>query len=95
MLCSCFECESGLKKAEMSVTDMHVVRQTAFYCYCLNTACLPQIQFTFHRTSIKQKFLFREGCVIMESKSFCFSRDEKSSYSNEERLQLAEFSRTI
>ena len=26
----------------------------------------------------------------MTSKSFCFSRDEKSSYSNEERLQLAE-----
>ena len=31
-----------------------------------------------------------EGCVIMTSKSFCFSRDEKSSYSNEERLQLTE-----
>ena len=27
MLCSCFKCESGLKK-----TKMHVVRQTAFYC---------------------------------------------------------------
>ena len=85
MLCPCFKCESGLKK-----TDMHMVRQIAFYCYCLNTASLPQMEFTFHRKSIKQKFLICEGCVIMESKSFCFSRNEKSSYANEERLQLAE-----
>ena len=28
--------------------------------------------------------------VIMLSRSSCFSRDEKSSYSKEERLQLAE-----
>ena len=83
-------CESGLKKTEMSGTDMHVARQTAFYCYCLNTASLPQIQFTFHREKMKQKFLICEDCVIMVSKGFCFSRDEKSSYSNEERLQLAE-----
>ena len=85
MLCLCFRCESGLKK-----TDMHVVRQTAFYCYYLNTASLSQIQFTFHRKSIKQKFLICEDCVTMASKSFCFSHDEKSSYSNKERLQLAE-----
>ena len=85
MLCLCFKCEPGLKK-----TDMHVVRQTAFHCYCLNTANLPQIQFTFHRTGREQKFLICEGCVIMTSKSFCFSCDEKSSYLNEERLQLAE-----
>ena len=31
-----------------------------------------------------------EVCVIKVSKSFCFSREEKSSYLNEERLQLAE-----
>ena len=43
MLCLCFKCEPGLKK-----THMHVVRQTAFYCYCLNTASLPQIQFIFY-----------------------------------------------
>ena len=74
----------------MAGTDMHVARQAAFCCYCLNTASLPQIQFTFHRTSLRQKFLICEGCVIMASKSFCFSRDEKSSYSNEDRLQLTE-----
>ena len=85
MLCPYFKCEPGLRK-----TDMYVVRQAAFYCYCLNTASLPQIPFTFHRMSIKQKFLICEGCVIMTSKSFCFSRDENSSYSNEEKLQLAE-----
>ena len=85
MLGPCFKCESGLKK-----TDMHMVRQTAIYYYCLNTASLPQIQSTFHRKSIKQMFLVCEGCVIMASQSFCFSRNEKSSYSNEERLlQLA------
>ena len=55
--------------------------QTAFYCYCLNTASLPQ------------KLLICEGCVYVASKSFCFSRDEKSSYSNKERLQLAELVR--
>ena len=81
---------SGLKKTEMSDTDMHVARQTAFYCYFLNTTSLPEIQFTFHRENMKQKFLICEDCVIMVSKGFCFSRDEKSSYSNEERFQLVE-----
>ena len=42
----------------------------------------------FSQTSIEQKFLICEGCVIMARKSFF--RDEKSSYWNEERLQLAE-----
>ena len=51
-LCLCFKCESGLRK-----TDRHKVRQTAFYCYCLNTASLPQIQFTFHRKTHKAKVL--------------------------------------
>ena len=31
-----------------------------------------------------------DGCVIMASKSYCFSHNEKSSYSNEERLLLGE-----
>ena len=74
----------------MAGTNMHVARQKTFYCYCLNTASSPQIQFTFHRTSIKQKFLICEACVVMASKSFCFSSDEKSGYINEESLQLVE-----
>ena len=76
MLCPCFKCKSGLKKTEIRSTDMHVARQTAFYCYCLNTTSFPQIQFTFHRTSIKLKFLICEGCVIMASKSFCFCDED-------------------
>ena len=82
MFYTCYKCDPGLKK-----TDMHVVRQAAFYCYCLNTSSLPQIQFTFHRKGIKQKFLICESCVIMASKSFCFSRDKKINDSNGEQFK--------
>ena len=72
LICSCFKCEPGLKKTEVTGTDMYIARQTAFYCYCLSTASLLQTQFTFHITSIKQKFLICQGCVIMTSKAFVF-----------------------
>ena len=78
MLCPCFKCESGLKKTKMTGSDMHVARQTAFFCYNLGTASLSQIQFTFHGTSMKQKFLIYEDCVITSSKSFYSDLSDKS-----------------
>ena len=72
MLCPCFKYESGLKK-----TDMHVVRQTSFYCHICKSCAKLWLMHSkvFKRESktmnILQQFYVRD-IILLSCNTFLF-----------------------